>query len=92
VDVLKIDQSFIRNITPGTSDAAIVETIITMARNLDLQVVTEGVETEQEFDFLRAHGCGAFQGYYFSAALPMRELVPLLEARGGVLVPPAQAA
>jgi EAL domain-containing protein (putative c-di-GMP-specific phosphodiesterase class I) len=78
IDTLKIDRSFIANIPTISSDKEIVSTIITMARNLNLQVVAEGVETEEQLNFLREHGCNAYQGYLHSRPLPAEELVELL--------------
>ncbi|MDP2903086.1 MAG: EAL domain-containing protein [Methylovulum sp.] len=62
---LKVDQSFVRNINQNTNDEVIVETIIAMAKNLGLNVVAEGVETEQQLGFLVEKGCAIFQGFYF---------------------------
>ncbi len=70
LDQLKIDQSFVKDIPADNNDAIIVETIINMARNLQLKVIAEGVETQQQKDFLIAKGCFIFQGYYFSKPLP----------------------
>ncbi len=69
VHKLKIDRSFVKNITENADDAAITSTIISMAKGLNLKVVAEGVEKEDELLFLRAHNCDAFQGYYFSEPL-----------------------
>lgn len=74
VDVLKIDRSFVRDIPGDRDDAAIAEAIITMAHSLGMQVVAEGVETEQQLDFLRAHRCDVLQGFYFSKPLPADEI------------------
>jgi len=74
VDVIKIDQSFVRDIEKNISDAAIVETIIVMAQHLGLDVVAEGVETEASRNFLLAKGCHNFQGYLFSRPIPFHEL------------------
>ncbi|MHB8742384.1 MAG: EAL domain-containing protein [Sulfuricaulis sp.] len=79
IDVLKIDQSFIRDISDDPDDAAIVITIITMAHSLGLKVVAEGVETEQQLSFLREHRCDAMQGYFFSKPLPAEQFVDLLK-------------
>lgn len=73
VDELKIDQSFVRNISTSPENAIIVETIIVMARHLNLKVVAEGVETEIELSYLKAHNCHFFQGYYFARPEPFDE-------------------
>ncbi len=67
---LKIDKSFVRDIALDANDAVIVETIIAMAKNLDLHVIAEGVETEAQRVFLLSRGCGSYQGYYFSRPVP----------------------
>jgi diguanylate cyclase (GGDEF)-like protein/PAS domain S-box-containing protein len=69
IDALKIDQGFVRDILTDASDAVIVETIISMARHLKLDVVAEGVETAEQLALLMQQGCTAFQGYYFSRPL-----------------------
>lgn len=69
IDVLKIDQSFVRDITSDRSNAAIVSSIISMARHLGLSVIAEGVETEDELKHLSAQQCDIFQGYFFSKPL-----------------------
>jgi len=66
IDALKIDQSFVRQITSASDDTTIVTAIISMGRSLKLRVVAEGVETQQELEFLQAHQCDEAQGYYFS--------------------------
>ncbi len=66
LDELKIDKSFVRDITTDFNDAVIIETIINMAHNLGIDVIAEGVETEEQRDFLYKKGCRVFQGYYFS--------------------------
>ena len=73
IDVLKIDQSFVRDITTNNSNSSIVEAIISMARHLGLNVTAEGVETSNELDVLRSHKCTVFQGYYFSKPLAAKE-------------------
>jgi diguanylate cyclase (GGDEF)-like protein len=66
VDYVKIDQAFIRGLNEGTEDAAITRAIIAMAHSLELKVVAEGVENEQQLDFLKAHECDEVQGYLVS--------------------------
>lgn len=75
IDKLKIDQSFVRDTAHDPDDAAIVSTIISMARNLKLKVTAEGVETDRQLAFLNQHGCDHGQGYYFSPPLPPDQLV-----------------
>ncbi len=70
INILKIDQSFVRDIPGDADDAAIAGTIITMAHSLGLRVVAEGVETVEQLNFMRQHGCDAMQGYYLSKPLP----------------------
>ncbi|MEN8133580.1 MAG: EAL domain-containing protein, partial [Pseudomonadota bacterium] len=78
LDEIKIDRSFVCDITTDPSDANLVETIITMAQQLGLEVVAEGVETEEQLDFLRRKGCRLFQGYYFSRPQPVEGFAELL--------------
>ena len=67
---LKIDRAFVRDIQNDRNDRAIVETIIAMARHMELDVIAEGVEDEYQFDFLREKGCLQYQGYYFARPVP----------------------
>lgn len=85
VNVLKIDQSFVRDVTTDPSDASIVASIITLAHNLGLNVVAEGCETIDQLKFLRAYHCEQVQGYLFSRPLPSNEAEELLRA-GKILV------
>ena len=75
---LKIDRSFVRDVTTDASDANLVETIISLAAQLGLDVVAEGVETEEQYRFLIAKGCRGFQGYYFNRPLPRDEFLGLM--------------
>ncbi len=74
IDKLKIDQSFIRDISADADDAAIVQAIIALAHGLRLRVVAEGVENEGQLDFLRGLDNDEYQGFLFSKALPAREI------------------
>ncbi len=67
---LKIDKSFVNDVVTNALDASIVKTIINLGRNLNLEVIAEGVETTEQFQFLKAHGCRIFQGYLFGVPLP----------------------
>jgi len=79
LDSLKIDQSFVRQITATPSQTGIVSAIIAMGKNLKLSVVAEGVETAEELDFLQSRNCDEAQGYYFSRPVPPQQFVKLLE-------------
>jgi diguanylate cyclase (GGDEF)-like protein len=80
VDALKIDQSFVHQISTGGDGAIIVTAVIAMARNLNLRVVAEGVETLQQLEFLQTHECDEAQGYYFSRPLPAGAFTNLLRS------------
>jgi EAL domain-containing protein (putative c-di-GMP-specific phosphodiesterase class I) len=75
---LKIDQSFVRDITIDSNDKAIVRTIIAMAQSLNLQVIAEGVENNAQRQHLLSDGCRHFQGYLFSKPIPIEEFEKLL--------------
>ena len=79
LDQLKIDQSFVRNLGVRHTDDVIVQTIIGMARNLELDVIAEGVETQTQKDFLALHGCLLFQGYLMGRPTPVAALEALLD-------------
>lgn len=69
INLLKIDQSFVRDITLNSDGAELVRSIISLAHGLRLQVIAEGVETEEQLAYLRQHGCDQMQGYFFSPPL-----------------------
>ncbi|MDO9140553.1 MAG: EAL domain-containing protein [Methylobacter sp.] len=75
---LKIDQSFVRNIGVKATDAVIVQTIIGMANNLGIEVIAEGVETEEQRAFLEQHGCPSIQGYLFGKPSPLEDFQAFL--------------
>ncbi|MGC1688256.1 MAG: EAL domain-containing protein [Candidatus Acidiferrales bacterium] len=79
IDALKIDQSFVRQITTDPDETTIVTAVIGMGRNLKLRVVAEGVETQQQLAFLQAHECDEAQGYYFSRPVLPQQFAKLLE-------------
>ncbi len=98
LDVLKIDQSFVRQIFNNSDDAALVTAIIGIAQTLKLQTIAEGVETPEELAFLKAQGCDEAQGYLFSPAVSadqfamlLREDLPLTSRFGSVMYASAQA-
>lgn len=80
LDQLKVDQSFVRDIMTDANDAAIVKAIINLGQSLSLPVIAEGVETAQQHDFLRDHGCAMFQGYFFSRPLNPQQLADYLQS------------
>lgn len=81
IDVLKIDQSFVRDITLDPDDAAIVTLIIRLAHSLRLHVIAEGVETHEQMDYLRRQGCDLMQGYYFSPPVSAAAFEQMLRQR-----------
>ena len=81
IDALKVDQSFVRDATTDADDATLVRAIITLAHNLRLKVIAEGVETEEQLRFLRLLQCDEIQGYFFSKPLPADKLVSLFDSR-----------
>jgi EAL domain-containing protein (putative c-di-GMP-specific phosphodiesterase class I) len=80
IQKLKIDQSFIRDITVDPNDTAIVVAIINMAKSLDLEVIAEGVETAGQLALLRSKECRMGQGFYFSPPVSAQEIYPLLRS------------
>jgi EAL domain-containing protein (putative c-di-GMP-specific phosphodiesterase class I) len=79
VDSIKIDQSFVRQITTAPGETTIVTAVISMGRSLKLRVVAEGVETRTELDFLQSHQCDEAQGYFFSRPVLPQVFARLLE-------------
>lgn len=73
VDGIKLDQSLIQHLPHNTNDAAIVDAVIYLGKALGLQVIAEGVETQEQADFLAEHGCDAMQGYFIAPPLPANE-------------------
>ncbi len=80
VDILKIDRSFVSSVDSGPREARLASAIIALGKDLDLQVIAEGVETESQHATLAKHGCTSFQGYLFARPMAGRDLLPLLEA------------
>jgi len=79
IDVLKIDQSFVRQISSDPNDSAIVRAIIDMGRNLKQRVIAEGIETQEQLAFLQARHCAEGQGYLFSRPLAAPQFAALLQ-------------
>ena len=79
INTLKIDQTFVRDITHDLDDAAIVRAVISLSESLGLTVVAEGIENEEQRKFLLDHNCGVGQGYHFSKPLPADEFKALLK-------------
>ncbi|MFT7688797.1 MAG: diguanylate cyclase (GGDEF)-like protein/PAS domain S-box-containing protein, partial [Candidatus Azotimanducaceae bacterium] len=78
LNTLKIDRSFIKDITENEDDREITKAIIAMGQNLRLHVLAEGVETAEQVEFLRASGCDFIQGYYYARPLPAAQIIPYL--------------
>ena len=78
INALKIDQSFVHDISVDKTSEAIVTSIISLAHNLQIQVIAEGVENQAQLDFLRQQQCGQMQGYYFSRPVPVADLEAML--------------
>jgi diguanylate cyclase (GGDEF)-like protein len=94
LDTLKIDREFVRDCTSDPDDAAIAQSIVSLAHNLGLHVVAEGVETQQQLEFLASVGCDEMQGYFFSRPVPQADCTQMLIERRRMIVrlPSARAA
>jgi len=79
LDTVKIDQSFVRDITTDPNDAAIVESILAMSSRVGFRVVAEGVETQEQLEFLTTRECDLYQGYLYSRPVPVEEFEMLLQ-------------
>jgi EAL domain-containing protein (putative c-di-GMP-specific phosphodiesterase class I) len=83
IDRLKIDRSFVNDITSAQGESTIAASIIAMAQSLNLEVIAEGVETEVQYEFLKNKGCNEMQGYFFSRPLRTEDMtVRLTSTRG----------
>jgi EAL domain-containing protein (putative c-di-GMP-specific phosphodiesterase class I) len=78
IQKLKVDQTFIRNLGTDNNDAAIVASVITLAKAMNLEVIAEGIETEEQLAFLRKKKCLQGQGYLFSRPIPAEECATIL--------------
>lgn len=78
IDTLKTDRSFVREVASNPDDAAIARAIIALAHSLQLNITAEGVETQEQLNYLKTHGCHEVQGYYFSRPVPADALANLL--------------
>jgi EAL domain-containing protein (putative c-di-GMP-specific phosphodiesterase class I) len=79
IDALKIDQSFVHQIGANPDETTIVAAIISLGRSLNLRVIAEGVETQQEVEFLQARQCAQAQGYYFGRPVSAEQFASLLK-------------
>ncbi len=85
IDVLKIDKSFVDDVTTNANDAAIALSVISLAHNLNMRVIAEGVETREQVEFLTARGCDEMQGYYFSRPIGTEAFTALLREHRNLL-------
>ena len=80
LDQIKIDQSFVHDIPHDANACSIATAIISLAKSLELDVIAEGVETEEQREFLSQHGCALYQGYLFSHPLPLDQFSVLVNS------------
>ncbi len=79
IDILKIDRSFVRDVVVNSEDAAVTNAIITLAKSLGLHITAEGVETQEQFEYMKSHECNKIQGYYFSRPITAPAMGELLK-------------
>ncbi len=79
VNMLKIDRSFVQDVTSNPDSAAVTNAIIALAKSLRLNITAEGVETQEQLDYLKMQGCDEGQGYYFSCPVPADLITPMLQ-------------
>jgi EAL domain-containing protein (putative c-di-GMP-specific phosphodiesterase class I) len=89
LDTVKIDGSFISDVSSSVEDRGLTEAVIAVGKSLSLTVVAEGVETEDQADFLRSHACDQFQGFYINQPMPAQEFARLVSDQ---LLPPSAPA
>ncbi|SDR41434.1 diguanylate cyclase (GGDEF) domain-containing protein [Pseudomonas grimontii] len=87
IDVLKIDQSFVRGLHENSQDAQLISAIIGMGKSLELNIIAEGVETVEQLNFLRSQQCEEGQGFLFSKAIPAKDFAQLLQVGSPTLMP-----
>jgi EAL domain-containing protein (putative c-di-GMP-specific phosphodiesterase class I) len=81
INNLKIDQSFVRDLEKGKQDQEIVKAIITVAHSLDLSVTAEGIENDNQFNYLKSFSCDRLQGYFFSKPLPPEQVIEFIQKK-----------
>ncbi|MGE0623032.1 MAG: EAL domain-containing protein, partial [Pseudomonadales bacterium] len=79
INTVKVDRSFIMDIPDSADDKAITSAVIAMAHRLNMEVVAEGVETREQYEFLMEHDCEYAQGYLFSKPLPLTNVRPMIQ-------------
>jgi diguanylate cyclase (GGDEF)-like protein len=88
IDVLKIDQSFVRGLNVNSQDAQLISAIIGMGKSLELNIIAEGVETVEQLNFLKTQQCEEGQGFLFSKAVPPKDFAQMLQVGSATLMPP----